>query len=375
MRRKHLRPKLVQARNTMSTLGGMLLAAVVALGLAACGGGGTSASSPTPPEDPSPTGSTSTQRGTLVSASLTISLSTSQFTANLNSIDNGPLVLQWGGPLSCAINIYRIKYWTVAPTPTGGASSPTLVSGALMIPTGPGPQCSGARPLLLFAHGLSNPDPTYTMTDVSDLTKGVEPAAIFATQGYIVVAPNFPGYDGSTLGYYPLLNADQNAKDMMDALTAATAALSGGLSSTTTYNGKLFVTGGSLGGFVAMATDKAMQAAGLTVVATAPTSATHLSMPHTSRPNCRNRRMVCFQRPCSTLLLQLPAMRNSTRCSSRLRTRRGRRASATRISSPTATGRAMSRMLPPVRTARHLSRCPACRSRVRHRARCVRTCS
>lgn len=49
------------------------------------------------------------------------------------------------------------------------------------------------------------------MTDVSDLTAGVQPAAIFAAQGYVVVAPNFPGYDGSTLGYYPFLNADQNA--------------------------------------------------------------------------------------------------------------------------------------------------------------------
>jgi pimeloyl-ACP methyl ester carboxylesterase len=249
----------------------MLLTAAIALGLAACGGG-TSTSSPAPPAEPNPTGSTSTQRGTLVSASLTAALSTSQFTANLNSIDNGSLVLEWGGPLSCAINIYRVEYWTVAPTPPGGTASPTLVSGALMIPAGPGAQCSGTRPMVLFAHGLGAPDPTYAMTDVSDLTKGVQPAAIFAAQGYIVVAPNFPGYDGSTLGYYPLLNADQNAKDMMDALTAATAALSGVVSSTITYNGKLFVTGGSLGGFVAMATDKAMQAAGLTVVATAPTS-------------------------------------------------------------------------------------------------------
>ena len=212
------------------------------------------------------------QRGTLVSDSLTASLSASQFTANLNAVDNGSLVLEWGGALTCAIDIYRIRYWTVAPTPAGGAASPTLVSAALMIPNGPGAQCSGARPLLLYAHGLPAPDPTYVMTDVSNLTAGAQPAAIFAAQGYIVVAPNFPGYDGSALGYYPLLNADQNAKDMMDALTAATAALSGGLSAPTTYNGKLFVTGGSIGGFVAMATDKAMQAAGLTVVATAPAS-------------------------------------------------------------------------------------------------------
>jgi pimeloyl-ACP methyl ester carboxylesterase len=246
---------------------GRILWMMVAVSLAACGGG-TSPSTPpvtgNPNSDPTPP-------GTLASESLTASLSTSQFTANLNAIANGPLVLEWGGPLSCAINIYHIEYWTTVPTSPPGAVSQALVSGALMIPTGPGAQCSGARPILLFAHGLAT-DPTYTMTDVSNLTEGVNAAAIFAAQGYIVVAPNFPGYDVSTLGYYPFLNADQNAKDMMNALTAATAALSGPLSSATTYNGKLFVAGNSAGGFVAMATDKALQVAGVTVVATAPTS-------------------------------------------------------------------------------------------------------
>jgi pimeloyl-ACP methyl ester carboxylesterase len=243
----------------------MLWAGVAVVSVAACGGG-TSPSSPTVTENPNVD---PTPRGTLASESLTASLSTSQLTANLNAIANGPLVLEWGGPLSCAINIYHIEYWTVAPTSPGTVQ--TLVSGALMVPTGPGAQCSGARPIVLFAHGLST-DPTYTMTDVSNLTEGVNAAAIFAAQGYIVVAPNFPGYDISTLGYYPYLNADQNAKDMMDALTAATAALSGALSSATTYSGKLFVAGNSAGGFVAMATDKALQATGVTVIATAPAS-------------------------------------------------------------------------------------------------------
>ena len=30
-------------------------------------------------------------------------------------------------------------------------------------------------------------------------------AAVFAAQGYIVVAPNYAGYDGSTLDYHPYL--------------------------------------------------------------------------------------------------------------------------------------------------------------------------
>ena len=56
-------------------------------------------------------------------------------------------------------------------------------------------------------------------------TEGALIAAMFAAQGYIVVAPNYAGYDTSTLAYHPYLNADQQSKDMMDALTAARTAL------------------------------------------------------------------------------------------------------------------------------------------------------
>jgi hypothetical protein len=96
--------------------------------------------------------------------------------------------------------------------------------------------------------------------------------AMFAAQGYIVVAPNYAGYDASTLPYHPYLNADQQSKDMIDALTAARSALGHIFASGTTDNGQLFITGYSQGGHVAMATHKAMQALGLTVTASAPMS-------------------------------------------------------------------------------------------------------
>jgi hypothetical protein len=84
-----------------------------------------------------------------------------------------------------------------------------------------------------------------------------------------VVAPNYAGYDTSTLPYHPYLNADQQSKDMIDALTAARTALPHTLSSATTDDGKLFITGYSQGGYVAMATHRAMQAAGMPVTAEA----------------------------------------------------------------------------------------------------------
>jgi hypothetical protein len=59
---------------------------------------------------------------------------------------------------------------------------------------------------------------------------------------------------------------------MIDALTAARSALPVASASTATDSGQLFVTGYSQGGFVAMATHRALQAAGMTVTASAPLS-------------------------------------------------------------------------------------------------------
>jgi len=79
---------------------------------------------------------------------------------------------------------------------------------------------------------------------------------VFAAHGYIVVAPNYAGYDTSSLPYHPFLNGDQQSKDMIDALAAARTALPNTSSAATSDSGKLFVSGYSQGGYVAMATHK-----------------------------------------------------------------------------------------------------------------------
>ena len=56
-------------------------------------------------------------------------------------------------------------------------------------------------------------------------SEGLILAALFAAQGYIVVAPNYAGYDSSTLSYHPYLVGSSKAKaEMMDVLTAARSA-------------------------------------------------------------------------------------------------------------------------------------------------------
>jgi len=208
--------------------------------------------------------STSNARGTLVENPpfRIASLDAAGLKAQLSASAFAPLLPLAGDP-ACGVDFHYMHYWTV-----GGGGEPESASGALMIPTGAAPQCSGPRPVLLYAHG-TQVDKTVNIADPTNPNnkEGVLVAAMFAAQGYIVVAPNYVGYDTSSADYHPYLNEDAESKDMIDALTAARSALGKVLASGTTDNGRLFITGYSQGGHVAMATHKAMQAAGMTVTA------------------------------------------------------------------------------------------------------------
>jgi hypothetical protein len=213
-------------------------------------------------------------RGQLIEEHLTLHLSAADLTKILNATPDGQQLMQIGGAPACGIDVVYFRYRTI-----GGAGEPTTSSAALMLPRG-GKGCSGARPLIAYAHGTT----TYKNFNIADLTQkdpanvdgvveGLTIAALYAAQGYIVVASNYAGYLGSTLPYHPYLNAAQQSADVIDALRASTllidvATLVSGLRS----NGKLFITGYSQGGFVALATHRALQAAGVKVTASAPGS-------------------------------------------------------------------------------------------------------
>jgi Prolyl oligopeptidase family len=195
--------------------------------------------------------------------------SASDFAAKLNASANGRNLLAVAGTPKCGVDVQYIKYGTV-----GGADESTDASGALMTPTG-GPDCTGSRPIVLYAHGTTIVK-SFNLANLLDESNAAFNeasliAATYAAQGFIVVAPNYAGYDSSKLSYHPFLNADQQSKEMMDALSAARKALPG-LLQPVQDSGKLFITGYSAGGHVAMATHKAMQAAGQSVTASAPMS-------------------------------------------------------------------------------------------------------
>ena len=234
-----------------------------ALLVAACGGGG---GGPLGTQNSVPT------RGQLMQSPppRITALTAADFTAALQASATGQGLLQVAGAPTCGVDVQYIQYGTV-----GGAGEATTASGALMVPTGSAAACSGARPIVLYAHG-TNPTKSFNMANWADPTnpaysESLVVAAMFAAQGYIVVAPNYAGYDSSTLSYHPFLNADQQSKEMIDAWTAAKTALPT-LLSPTSASAKLFVSGYSQGGHVAMATQRALEAAGITVTAAAPMS-------------------------------------------------------------------------------------------------------
>lgn len=217
------------------------LAATCLLFLAACGGGDA-------------------PRGTVVSAAVVGSLSTAQIDAATQASGLQPL----SGEARCGVVSHQVRY--VTRDPRGREAEATT---GVLVPSGASAACSGARPVVLYAHGTST-DRNKNMANLNDPETQLV-LAMFAAQGYIVVAPNYLGYAGSSLDWHPYLNAEAQAVDMIDGLRAARRALqaAGGPQAT----GALFITGYSQGGHVAMATHRALQrdhAGEFTVTASGP---------------------------------------------------------------------------------------------------------
>jgi Secretory lipase len=232
------------------------LAAALALFLAACGGGDDDNGAGVP------------DRGALFKSppAQLATLTAEEFTASLQASASGAQLLQIAGAPACGIDVRYVQYGTV-----GAKGERASATGAMFVPTGTSATCSGERPILLYAHGTTSAkDYNIALLGSTNAAAGEAGlvAAMYAAQGYIVVAPNYAGYESSSLGYHPYLVADQQSKDMIDALHAGRSALPA-MANGTTDNGKLFIAGYSQGGHVAMATHRALQEAGETVTASA----------------------------------------------------------------------------------------------------------
>jgi dienelactone hydrolase len=220
-----------------------------------------------------PSGSDSSTRGSLVGGNAPAKIASYAGSDMLSMMSDTQMgqnagdFLQFAFLFRCSVEVYQLQYQTV-----GAMGESTTASGALMLPSGTNDECQGARPISVYAHGTTELR-DFNIADLRDpdSIEGVLIAAAFAARGYIVVAPNYAGYDTSTLDYHPYLNADQQSKDVIDALAAARTAIPM-LAQNLTDSGELFLTGYSQGGYVAMATHRALEAAGRTVTASAPLS-------------------------------------------------------------------------------------------------------
>lgn len=263
-------PTLIAQRPRARRSGALALAASLAAMLSACGGGSPASQTGGAVVPPPPV----TQlRGQPIGGASLVPAAVGGFAVNTvqpaqmkalveASVSYGAAVT---GTPTCAVTIYTLRYHTL-----DGKAADTQASTAIMVPSGTDPACQGGRPVLLYAHGTS----VLKSNDMADLsaTETRTVAAMFAAQGYIVVAPNYAGYAGSTLDYHPYLDASQQSNDMIDALRAARSVFA---SIGATPSSRLMVSGYSQGGFVAMATQRAMQrdyAGEFNVTAAAPLS-------------------------------------------------------------------------------------------------------
>jgi hypothetical protein len=233
------------------------LAAVASAALAACGGGSGG-------DDPPPA------RGTVIIGELGGSATTDQINQGTAAAHINALT----GAAVCDVDVHYVVYMTRDP-----AGNPATASTAVFLPKAPSgasaavqQQCagnSGQAPRVLYAHGTTTAK-SYNIADIKatgvDTTTGLPVyenaagsegsllVAMYAAQGFVVIAPNYLGYDVSSLQYHPYLNAEAQAVDMVDGLRAADAYLK--TATGADQSGKLFITGYSQGGYVAMATDK-----------------------------------------------------------------------------------------------------------------------
>lgn len=161
-------------------------------------------------------------------------------------LDAGPLVAL-SGKAKCDVKVVALNYYT--PGVKGETSN---ASGVMLVPTGDG--CTAAAPLVAYAKGTDVQKPR-TLANPTDGETGLL-AAMYAAQGYAVVATDYLGFAKSNYSFHPYLHADSEASTVIDSIRAARAA-SGFVGAN--LNGKVMLTGYSQGGHSSMAAHREIE--------------------------------------------------------------------------------------------------------------------
>jgi pimeloyl-ACP methyl ester carboxylesterase len=151
------------------------------------------------------------------------------------------------GKAKCDVKVVALNYLT-----PGAKGEQSNASGVLLLPTGT--DCTSPAPLVAYAKG-TDVIKTRTLANPADSETGLL-AAMYAAQGYAVVATDYLGFAKSTYSYHPYLHAASEATSVIDSIRAARNAsqvLGASL------NGKVMLTGYSQGGHSSMAAHREIE--------------------------------------------------------------------------------------------------------------------
>lgn len=160
---------------------------------------------------------------------------------------DGSDLLALSGPAKCDVKVIGLNYVT-----PGVRGEVTNASGVLLLPSGA--DCGVSAPLVAYAKGTDVQKPR-TLANPTDSETGLL-AAMYAGQGYAVVATDYLGFAKSDYSFHPYLHADSEASSVIDSIRAArqaTPAMGGSLS------GKVMLTGYSQGGHSSMAAHREIE--------------------------------------------------------------------------------------------------------------------
>lgn len=184
-----------------------------------------------------------TNRGTLVDpAAVVATLTVAQIDGGTAASGLQPI----SGKAKCDVKVVALNYNTI-----GVKGEPANASGVMLVPTG---NCTTAAGLLAYAKGTDVQKPRTLANPIDGETFLL--AAVYAAQGYAVVATDYLGYAKSTYPYHPYLHADSEATSVIDAIRAArNAAKTVGAS----LSGKVVLAGYSQGGHSSMSAHRAIE--------------------------------------------------------------------------------------------------------------------
>ena len=171
---------------------------------------------------------------------------------SISALEIASAVQAAGGSLPGVIPAYEVTNYRLSYRTLDTQGKEIVASALVSIPK----KAAGAKSAVLsYQHGTMFKDAEAP----SNHAVASEPAVVFASLGYIVIAPDYVGYGASKGAPHPYLLSAPSASAVIDLLTAAkTWRAQNGVAD----NGQLFLIGYSEGGYVTVAAHRALQTAG-----------------------------------------------------------------------------------------------------------------